>query len=744
MPWAPSSVILRTFAGGELDPALHGRGDLVKYSTALRRCRNFLVRGGGGVANRPGLRYIATCKNATSDDVTLMRYVSEVVGESILIEHGLGYLRFYKNGARVNVSGVAAWSAVVNYVPGDLVVEGGVHYYSKTANLNQQPPNATHWYPLTGTIYEVPLPQGTNLYRWVQSGRVITLTHPDVPPQELRFEALTRWIVSPITTAPSIAAPAGPGGSGTAGALTFKFVITAVKADTYEESLASSVATVANVNAPTQAAPISVTWTNVGGAVEYNVYTDNGTGNGVYGFIGTASGTPFKWDGLVPPDFEQTPPLARVLFNSANNYPATAAYYQQRRIFAFTNLEPDAVFGSQVGFHSNFSIRSPLQDDDAITFKIAGNNHHPVRHLVGLKQLVALTDAGAWSIGAPKEPLTPSSIPADQESYVGSHDAVPVVVGNTLVFVQRRGNIIRDLRFNQDIEGFGGRDLTIYASHLLEGRAVGAIDYQHAPHSIVWATHGGSTLLGLTYIPEEEVWGWHRHDSAASASFNDVCVVPESDEDGTYVVVSRSIPEVHSDPVFYIERLASRVIGVETFDEDVFFVDSGLSYSGAPATVFTGLDHLEGQVVAVVADGAVVFNGDPAHASAATYTVNAGQITIPTAASEVHIGLAIRYGEIETLDADAPGSEARDKKKRIGGVTILVDRSSRSFSAGPDSSHLRAVRVPPWSPAADEHTGQVEVVLSSTFAAEGRVFIRQTDPLPLTILAVIPNGDIGG
>lgn len=737
----PESVIQRSFAGGELAPALHARADQVKYATGLRRCRNMLVLRSGGVANRPGLRFIAPAKT-DSDDVKLLRYISEFPGQSVLIEHGIGYFRFFQGGAAVEVSGVAPWDGSDAYIPGDLVEDGGVNYYSKTTNTNQEPSsNPDDWYALTGDIYEVPSPSAVNLFNWVQSSRVITLTHADEAPYELVFETLTRWIIRPIVTEPGIDAPANlvitPGDA--SGLLNFSYIVTAAAADTYEESNPSTAQNSNGIGEPTEDAPNEVTWDAVAGAGEYYVYADP-YGNGVHGFIGTAVTNSFNDIGFTP-DFSRTPPVPRSLFASVNNYPNIAAYHQQRRFFAYTNNEPDAVWASRPGFPSNFGISSPLQDDDALTFRIAGNNNHPVRHLVPLKQLIAMTDGGAWPIGRPKEALTPTDIPAEQETYVGSHDKPPCIVGNRMIYIEARGSLLRDLRFDQEVEGLAGRDLTLFASHLFDGRSVGSIDYAHTPHSTVWATHGGGSLLGLTYIPEQEVWGWHRHDSGANAVFNQVIVVPEPAEDAVYGLVQRTIDGAQK---MYIERLASRLIGEDTFDEDAFFVDSGLSYSGAPADEFSGLDHLEGQVVAVLADGAVIFDGDASAPNAGDFTVTAGVIALGAFYNNVHIGLPIRFGEIETLDLDTSGADIRDKQKKVVGVTLLIDRSSRSFKVGPDATHLVTETLRPWETVADEHTGAFEITVQSSFEHPGRVFIRQTDPLPLTILGVIPNLELGG
>lgn len=755
MPLPQQGIIQRSFGGGELAPTQHAHADQLKYETGLRRCRNFFVLRAGGVANRPGLRFIGACKT-TAAGVRLLRYTSEVAGESILIEAGNGYLRFFKNGAPVTIAAPSAWSAIVTYVPGDLVVQGGVNYWAVIGSLNQVPPNATFWYALTGSTLEISHPFGVDPFYWSQSGRTLTLTHEAHAPVELTYVSLTRWQLVPVTTAPIIPVPTGlvlvPGGAGTR---RYAYVVTAGLAETYEESNPSGQVINLTCAVPTPDAPHVLTWTPVAGAAEYYVYSDPYF-NGTYGFLGTATGAAtFKDVGFVP-DFTVTPPIPRPLFASVNNYPKVSATHKQRRFFAFTNTMPDGIWASRVGFPSNYGISSPLQADDALTFRIAGGNHHPVRHLVGLKSLVVLTDAGEWSVhGSSDGVLAPNSINPDQETYTGVSLVVPpVVVGNSIIYVQARGAIVRDLRFDNQVDGLGGRDLTVFSSHLVDDFTIVDMDYAQAPHSIIWCVRSDGTLLGMTYLRvgagqygqaptgETEVWGWHRHDTSAAGKFEQVCVVPETGEDAVYVIVKRTIG---GGTVRYIERFARRTLA-SMLNSDVFFVDAGLSYSGAPVTNIAGLDHLNGQVVAVVGDGVVLYNGDPAGALAANFTVTGGTlpVALTVACSDIHAGLAIQYPEIELLDLDAPQTDVRDKQKRVNAVNVLVDTSSRSFWAGPDTAHLRQYVPPTYDPAAATYTGQVELALTSAFNRYGRVFFRQTDPLPLTILAVIPHGELGG
>lgn len=736
------STFQRAFAGGELAPGLAARADQVKYVTGLRTCRNFMVLRHGGVANRSGLRFIGESKTSGTDTF-LLRYVSETVGESILIEAGAHYLRFYKNGALVRLSGVTAWNGATNYVVGDIARQGGVNYYCTLAHINQVPPNATYWYAMPSDILEIETPFGSGRFEWHQSGNVITLTSSLHQPHELIYSSLTRWVLQPFATAPAIGAPSGLAITpGLGGVESYSYRVTAAGAD-YEEGLPGPIVQINTVGPASPATPHLLNWIAPVGAaaVEYYVYKDPYQ-NGVFGFLGTALGqTNFKDVGS-PPDFLITPPIPRVLFTTPGNYPRTSATYQQRRVFANTDINPDGVFGSRVGYPHNFTVSSPLQDDDAITFRIAGSQHNPVRHLVGLRTLIVLTDAGEWNVGEVKVALTPSNIPADQETFVGVSSTRPVVVGNSILYVQARGSVMRDLRFDQAVEGLAGRDLTLFATHLFDGFLIDRLDYQQTPHSIVWSVRSDGILLGMTYLREEEVWGWHRHQTGASGKFEDVCVVPEAGEDAVYVLVRRTIGGVFKR---YVERLEPREIF--DFAADSFFVDSGLTYSGVPVTVVSGLGHLEGQIVSVLADGVVIFNGDPTAPNVESFRVAGGAIApLAVAAEVIHVGLPIQYADIETLDLDVAGAAVRDKKKRVGSLSLLLEGSARTFLAGPDSAHLRQVKVKPHEVglAGVAFTGQENLNMTPDYNDYGRVFIRHVDPLPLTILGVLPHVEIGG
>lgn len=745
----PEQVIQRSFAGGELAPALHARADQVRYVTGARTIKNAFVRKEGGVSNRAGLRYVATVKD--SEEAILLRYEHPTPGSSVLIEMGDGYFRFYQNGAAVEleIADLDAYAGATPYVAGDIVEDGGDAFVCIADSTGDLTSDTDFWYPLPESteagfvILEIPHHFEDHKPNWYQSGEVITLTHGDVAPAELVYGGLTTWALRLVTTGPWADPVAGGAGTeGAPGARTYRYVITAAKADTYEETNASTPIAILTCAEPTPDAPNDLTWTPTTGAAEYYVYCDP-FDNGVYGYIGTAAGAAYKDPGQVP-DFAETPPIAVDLFGSSANYPDVATTFEQRRIFARTPTAADEILGSRVGFPSNFDISSPLQDDDALRFRLAGLRNHPIAWMIPFTKLLIGTTGGVWRLGGAGDgPLVPGGIIANQDIYSGAHDRRPVVKGNRVVYLQARGKNVLETVFSEGAGGLEVKDLTIFAAHLFEPSTFARIDYAETPHSIVWAVRNDGVLLGMTYIPEQEMVGWHQHDTT-NGLFEDVCVVPEAGEDIAYFIVKRTI---EGEIVRYIERMESRVIGRETGDIDVdaFFVDSGLSYSGSGANVFTGLEHLNGQVVAVVGDGTVLFDGDPEDGSADTFTVAGGQLTLPGTDEyeEVHIGLPIRFADLETLDLDVQGSDVRGKAKRVQSVTLLVDRSSPGFLVGPDEDHLQEATIEVNEIEDGQFTGQVEVNTLADWNPYGRVLIRQTNPLPLTILGIIPNLEVG-
>lgn len=290
----------RNHTAGEIAPAMYARTDVAAFQNGLRTCRNTIVRKHGGTQNRPGTKYICSTKTA-ANRVRLIPWEFNS-DQTYVLEFGDYYIRFIRNGAQITVSGVSAWDSGTTYAIGNLVSKSGVNYYAIATGSNKDPATQTaYWYALTGSIYEIPTPYALadiQTLNFSQSGDVMTLTHPSYAVRELARTGHTSWTLSLVTFAPSISAPTGLASS--ASGTSHYYVVTAVKKDTYEESLPTD-----PVGASNETSTLS--WAVVADAQEYNVYKKK---KGVYGFIGVADSTQFI-DATISADEADTPPAKR-------------------------------------------------------------------------------------------------------------------------------------------------------------------------------------------------------------------------------------------------------------------------------------------------------------------------------------------------------------------------------------------------------------------------------------------------
>jgi len=257
------------------------------------------------------------------------------------------------------------------------------------------------------------------------------------------------------------------------------------------------------------------------------------------------------------------------------------------------------------------------------------------------------------------------------------------------------------------------------SQHLLEDASVKEWSFQKYPDSIIWVVKENGQLCGITYNKEQQVIGWHRHDT--DGEYESVASIQTSEGNyDTYFIVKRGDKR-------FIERLAQRNF---TRIEDAYFVDCGLSYNGTPETVFSGLDHLEGKTVVALADGSVVTG----------LVVSGGSVTLPNPASVVHIGLPY-VCDLGTLgiEMQTQTGTIQDKLRRIPSIVLRLV-NSRAAWVGTDESNL--IEEPfrsdeDYGAPTRLYTGDHIVPVSPGNPREGRVFVRVSEPLPITVQAII-------
>lgn len=713
-----------SFASGEVSEELFGRFDLIENSLAT--CRNFITLPHGPAVNRPGFKFIREIKDSTKKSRLIPFNFSST--QTFIIEIGVGYFRWYTQGATLSYSAPAAYNGGTTYNVGDMVSNGGNNYYCIATTVGNAPPNATYWYLMPAGVYEIPNPfaeADIMDIHYVQEADVITLTHPNYPPKELRRYGATNWQLVNISFNPSTNAPTGITATAVgAGAKSYSYVVTAVSSSNIEESIASASASCAN-DITIAGNSNTVSWSAVSGAIRYNIYK---LSNGLYGYIGQASGTSFS-DINITPDVTRTPPINDPVFASSGDYPAACSYYEQRRCFAATNNQPQNIWMTKSATENNMSYSLPSRSDDAIRVKVAAREASPIRHIVPIANIILFTASGEWRVTSlNSDAITPTSISIRPQSYNGASNVQPIVVSNSILYAVSKGGHIREMTYQYQAGGYISNDVSLRAPHLFDYLTISDMAFSRAPYPILWAVSSSGNLLGMTYVPEQQVAGWHRHDT--DGVFESIAVILEGNEDFLYAVIRRTVGGVQKR---YVERMSSRYFATL---QDAFFVDSGATYSGAPTTTVSGLTWLEGKKVNILADGGVL----------PQQTVTGGTITLPQAASVVQVGLPIQ-ADIKTVPfAYQDASLGQGKVKNVSRVWLRVYRSS-GISAGPSFDKLTPVHQrsnETWSTPPSLKSDVLKLDVSPSWGNNGQVCVRQDEPLPLTISSLTLEVEEGG
>lgn len=679
----PAYHLQNVLNGGEITPLMRGRIDQPKYQTGAQTMHNMVPMPQGGVTRRPGTRFLGL---ASGDHCRFIPFVFSSTQGRIL-ELGDKILRVWlPDGTQVDADFTSPFSA------GDL------------ADL-----------------------------RFAQSADVIYFAHPKYQPRKLSRYADNDWRFSTLTFVPEVAAPSGLSGSvvdrgannGSA-TRTYTYVVTAVDEETGQESNPSAEFSVTAKSLDSMEYIIRLIWAASAGASYYRVYKKK---YGVFGYIGRSGSERTFDDENIGADTTDTPPKHENPF-ADGNYPSQVFFHQQRLGFAASNKKPLTIWLSRSGDFEIMASSTPPRDDDAITAPLASTQANRITWLQPDRQALTFgTEGSEWTLAASEGvALTPSNISFELQTTIGGDDAVKAMsVGGSVLFLQRGSNSVRQLAYNYSADKYLPQDLNLLARHILADTSIVSWSYQQEPHSIVWCVLTDGTMAGLTYMPEHEVVGWHRHTT--EGHIKDVVTIPGTPDDQVWLLVERPCG-------LCVERLEAFFDSATLADAN--FLDSALRYDGPPRADFFGLDHLAGQHVQAFADGSTIDG----------LTVGAdGSLTLPHPTSSLLVGLpnvprlALNLPEINTQQ----GSSVL-KSRKITGVRFRVYRSM-SFQAGFGTNLYpiidRQIRggsfqtAPFYTEGTDLH---METCAGWTDTTPLAIEVRT--PTPLTILSILTAMDI--
>jgi hypothetical protein len=743
------AVQLTNFTGGELSPRLDGRNDLNKYSSGCKTLENMIVYPHGSAARRSGTQFVAEVKNSAAKTRLIPFEFSTT--QTYMLEFGNQYIRFYKDNGQilesdVTISGATQANPVVitatghSYDNGDEISITGVVGMTELNNKRYLVANkTTNTFEITdvdgtninGTgftaytsggvanrVYEISTPYLTaELFdiKFAQSADVMYITHPNHEVEKLSRTGHTSWTLADVdfTDGPYL-----------------DNNITTTTLNPGSHTVGTGVAVVASATTGINGGSGFLA-TDVGRLIRFRdgymkVTARADTTNITVEIIEDLGSATASTD------------FALGSFSDTTGHPTCVTFFEQRLVFAGTKDQPQTLFFSKSGDYENMNENrgGTVADDDAIIYTIASNQVNAIRFMTATRTLIVGTAGGEFTVsgGGTDVAITPTNILIKKQSNHGAANLDAIAAGNATLFLQRAKRKIRELAYNFDVDGYLAPDMTILSEHITEG-GITQMAYQQEPNQIVWMTRDDGELIGLTYQREQQVTAWHRQIFGGSfGSGNAVCesvaALPTDDaEYQVWVIVKRTINSVTRRYVEYLNGFDFTETDNTTFN----FLDSQLNYNGSATTTITGLDHLEGQTVSILADGST-------HPDK---TVSSGSITLDRSSTKVKVGLPFTsLLQTMRLDAGAANGTSQAKTKRIYDISLRLYESV-GVEVGPDLQNMERI---PFRSSADSmdtaipvFTGDKEIEFRGNYETDGFIFVRQTQPLPLTVLSLYPN-----
>lgn len=791
------STIVTNFQAGELSPRLEGRIDLQKYNSGAQKLENMLVFPQGGITRRPGTKYAGASKDGGKVRLIPFEFSDE---QAYVLEFGANYIRYYKDDgilteATETISGATQANPVVLTITGTSLANGDRIFVKDVAGMTElnnreftvanKTTNTIELSGIDGTGFTAYTSGGTagkivedaTTYteaqvfelNFVQSADVLYLVHKDHEPAKLTRTTATSFTLTDIdfidgpwldenTTSTTMYASAatGTGITITASADVFssddvgRYIrfreILEIEHDEWAASTSyANNATVRydghvykNVTGSTQTSgntpPVHLSGTETYGDIDWEYLHDEHGHVRITGFtsatVVTADVHEDQYGNSRLPDSSVGSGNANTrwslgAYGGDQGYPRAVAFYEERLYFAGTTGQPQTIFGSKTADFENMTPGT--KDDDAINITIASGQVNVIRHMIPGRFLQIMTTSSEFTLsgGTGTQPVTPTSVNVLRETTFGSGDVRPLRAGASTIMVQKGLEKVKEVTFDLDTDGLVGRDLTILAEHLTRG-GISDMVWQQEPELVLWFVHSDGTLIGLSYDPQNQTIGWHSHPMGDSGVVESITAIPSGAEDRVYLSVKRTINSATVRHIVFMENI---YFGADI--ADAFYVDSGLTYDGSATTTITGLNHLEGETVQILTDGS-------AHPDK---TVSGGAVTLDRSASTVHVGYSYD-SKMQTLrlEGGADDGVSQGKIKRIHGVTVrFIDTVGAEM--GPDEDNLDRIPFRDSSMAMDEAVplfdGDKEISFPSGYDNDARVFVRQTQPLPMTILAVM-------
>lgn len=675
-----AAPIQTNFNAGELSPLVAGRITLDQYKTGLDTCLNWVPLVQGGKTRRPGTYYVTTTK--TTNATRLQRFEFSTT-QAYILEFGGLYMRVYRNHGQVQAGGGGTYELVTPYAAADVMA-----------------------------------------LKFTQSADTLYVAHQGYAPQKITRTADNAWTITPIAFLD------GP------------YLNINATATTLTASATSGVVTLT---------ASSTTGINGGAGFgsgdigrQVRILVGSTWGSGVITAVTSTTVCTLSVTSVLGGTTATTSWRLGV-WSPGTGYPGAVSFFEDRLYWGGCTSYPMRIDGSNSGDYENMApddLKGNIGGSRAIAISLNASQVNVIRWMIDDERgLLVGTTGGEWIVKADNlgNAITPTNVGAKRSTKYGSANVAPEGVGKATLFVQRAGRKIREMAYTWQSDGFLAPDMTLLSEHITVG-GITQMAYQQEPQSTVWMTRGDGALIGFVYNREQGVLGWSRHflggysdaGQTVPAKVMSVACIPDptGTRDELWAIVQRYINGATVQSIEYMTKIWEH----SDAQASAFCVDMGLTYSGAPTTSVSGLGYLQGQTVAIWADGGI---------QPSQVVPPSGIIALSNSASTITIGLPYNSdGKIMRPEAGAADGTSQGKTRRENKVGMrLMD--AIDLSSGRDFNNLYPLQFTLTDQllgtATPLFTGDKSFQHEGDYDYDGYICWRVSSAAPATILAIMPQ-----
>lgn len=517
---AKTNITQPSFSSGIISTELFSRIDFSKVTSGLKECLNWVVRPAGGVIYRVGTRYIAPTKYPLKQ-VSLIPFVFNRK-DSLCLELGDGYIRFYKNGEQITK-------------------DGEIYEIATTYTADE-----------------------VSAVKFAQSKNDVYLVHPNHPPAVLHRNTDDDWVLRDLKFNPDvptvndlkIVSNSAKDSGKVVKYDDWQYAVSVVNNDDCEGLPVYSNKISSDIDLLNQS--IRVTFKrpeDYNNIKKFNVYRIKGGDFYLCYVIKYEDKEEFSFTDISFAVDTTVMPKESFTAFSEGKYPAAVGIHNQRLVLANTKDKPYTFWMSRVKELEDFTTTPYNAADDSVSLTLNSGTVDAITDIIPMDDLILFTEGKVWRVTG----TSTKDMAAYIESYSGSCGLRPFATKKSILYVDSSRNTVSNFVYSYELNGYSGQNLDILARDLLDGFYVKDVSFRDTPYGVMYAVRSDGTLLGLTYLREENIYAWHEHKTPGGF-FRNICSVDSEENDNVYTVVER-------DGQCYVEMFGSYINNVQDIND---------------------------------------------------------------------------------------------------------------------------------------------------------------------------------